>query len=385
MENLREYILSLNPTKKGIYVKNNLWELKDKFTNIDKNISSSSQFLFHLEHNINEIPKCCENNMVYKQKHQRYSGCSVVCQKKIAAKKLSEIGLNRTEETRNNIKESLSKIDFSAIRKADYEAKTLAKYPTILEDTKFLDNVESTLRQRVWHMENKVFEIVKCPTCKTKNAKYSEKHRVYRNCSIECVEKHHVNKGKNKSIKKKKHKMNDYLTEAKLGEFLKVLYPNHEFIHDRMVPNSNILNRPDYRNDELKLIVEYDGDKHYKDTKSIKNDLLKDKTYIDVLGYKVIRIPYFVQLSKESIKYYFDKEIEIEQIYPNGFISKNCILPADFSEWGTEIFISIFNNLPKNIQVEIKDSIYDKIRILGDHRLVVNNRQIELLNIEMAS
>ena len=363
-----------------------LSELRKKFIKLDPKIESASQFLYHLEHNINEIPKCCKNSMIYKPKHQKYSGCSVSCQKKIGAEKLSKLGLNRSEETKKNIKKSLAKVDFSSIRKTDYETKAMAKYPTLLEDTEFLNIVEPTLRQRIWHMENAVFEIVKCPTCKTNNAKYSEKHRVYRNCSVECLEKHHMNRRKNnKPVYKKKFKTSNYLTEEKLGEFLKILYPDLEFIHDKIMPNSGILNRPDYRNDELKLIVEYDGDKHYKDTKSIKNDLIKNKMYRDTLGYKIIRIPYFVQLSKESIKHYFDKEIDIEQIYPHGFISKNCILPADFSEWGTGIFINTFNSLPDNIKTEIKNSIYDKIQELGDHRLVVNNRQIELLNIEMAS
>jgi hypothetical protein len=197
MEDLKEYILSLDSVRKGLYVRNNLSELKEKFIELDPMIESASQFLYHLEHNINEIPKCCENNMIYKPKHQKYSGCSVLCQKKIGAEKLSKLGLNRSEETKKNIKKSLAKVDFSSIRKMDYETKAMAKYPTLLEDTEFLNVIEPTLRQRVWHMENAIFEIVKCPTCKIKNAKYSEKHRVYRNCSVECLEK---NYGKNKPI-----------------------------------------------------------------------------------------------------------------------------------------------------------------------------------------
>lgn len=50
-----------------------------------------------------------------------------------------------------------------------------------------------------------------------------------------------------------------YLTESKLTAELKIIYPELEFIHDKIVPNSGIINRPDFSNDELKLIIEFDG------------------------------------------------------------------------------------------------------------------------------
>ena len=56
---------------------------------------------------------------------------------------------------------------------------------------------------------------------------------------------------------------NNYLTESKLSNLLKEIYPSEEFEHDKKVPNSDINLRPDYRSDELKLIVEFDGYRHY--------------------------------------------------------------------------------------------------------------------------
>ena len=77
----------------------------------------------------------------------------------------------------------------------------------------------------------------------------------------------------------KKITKQNYLTEKRLGVILKQIFPNYQFIHDKQVPNSNIKNRPDYRNDALKLIIEFDGHRHYSISKTILNDNLKDYTY----------------------------------------------------------------------------------------------------------
>ena len=42
------------------------------------------------------------------------------------------------------------------------------------------------------------------------------------------------------------------------------------------MPKSSLNTRPDYRNDELMLIVEFDGEKHYTDPNVIYRDEQKD-------------------------------------------------------------------------------------------------------------
>ena len=111
-----------------------------------------------------------------------------------------------------------------------------------------------------------------------------------------------------------------FLTEKLLGEVLKEIFPAHTFIHDRCVPDSNSRRRPDYRCEELKLIVEFDGDKHYSTASKIKTEQEKTNMYTH-MGYKVVRIPYFVQLSKEVIYELFSIETEPSYHYPHGFIS----------------------------------------------------------------
>lgn len=68
-----------------------------------------------------------------------------------------------------------------------------------------------------------------------------------------------------------------YLTEDNLSEILKVIYPGIEWIRNKTVPDSGLRNRPDFRNDELMLIVEFDGDKHYNSFKTQQRDIIKDR------------------------------------------------------------------------------------------------------------
>lgn len=64
---------------------------------------------------------------------------------------------------------------------------------------------------------------------------------------------------------------NEYLTELRLGSILNE-YSQHKFIHNKFVPNSNLKRfRPDYRCDELSVIIEFDGYAHYCNSKQIVN------------------------------------------------------------------------------------------------------------------
>ena len=160
-----------------------------------------------------------------------------------------------------------------------------------------------------------------------------------------------------------------YLTEKSLRNYLCDIYRDWDWIHDKAIKESNIKNRLDYRNEQLKIIVEFDGYLHYTNTKTILSDYFKDEVY-SKLSYNVIRIPYFVQLSTEVIKHLFKIEYKFEQAYPHGFIDKKAILPSNFNELGIERFK---NDLEKFsfIKNEIISSLRNKIEELKDIRLVL--------------
>ena len=164
--------------------------------------------------------------------------------------------------------------------------------------------------------------------------------------------------------------MPEYLTEKNLGLILNELFPDNDFIHDKAVPGStNKRLRPDYRSDKMKIIIEFDGDSHYCKAQRIKTDIIKDKDY-ENLGYKVFRIPYFIQMSSKLIKMIFNIDRGYNQKYPNGFIDKKAILPADFCELGIELFKKDLKKFSYCKQ-EILDSLKMKIQETNDIEVVI--------------
>lgn len=171
----------------------------------------------------------------------------------------------------------------------------------------------------------------------------------------------------------------DSLNEDKLSGILNLLYPNIEFIRDKIVLNSGIRNRPDYRSEKLKLIVEYDGPNHYCNSRTILNDEIKDAVFIS-MGYKIIRIPYFTEIPDSLIEYQFDvQNVQLNWKYPSGFINDSVVLPADFCELGIERFKADLETL-WYLKEEIINSLKNKIQQKGDIRLVLPKSLFYLLD-----
>ena len=139
------------------------------------------------------------------------------------------------------------------------------------------------------------------------------------------------------------------------------------WIHDSPFINKF---RPDYRNDDIKIIVEFDGHSHYTQAARILADCVKDRTY-EKAGYTIIRIPYFIQLSSSTCTTLFNTAISIKQEYPHGFIDKKCTLPADFCEAGLERFkadLFRFKNEARDIieslKIKISEAKYGKSEVI---------------------
>lgn len=163
-----------------------------------------------------------------------------------------------------------------------------------------------------------------------------------------------------------------YLDEAKLGQCLAELFPNNEFIHDKAVPGAGIGNRPDYRCEELKLIVEFDGYQHYCQVDVIYKDRLKDATYTN-MGYRIVRIPYFVQLTSNVVNHYFGvDDVDMQIDFPHGFIAdKGEKLPAEFCSLGIARFVDelqelhfIQNDIIRSLKAKIEKYDGDLARVL---------------------
>ena len=97
-----------------------------------------------------------------------------------------------------------------------------------------------------------------------------------------------------------------------LDTYLSYIFPEvKDWVHNKQTGlyagNKKSKLRPDYRSEELRLIVEFDGFQHFTDPRKVISDVFSSEFYRNS-GYKVVRIPYFVQLTKKAIKELFAVE-----------------------------------------------------------------------------
>ena len=143
-----------------------------------------------------------------------------------------------------------------------------------------------------------------------------------------------------------------------LEDYLKVIFPQiNDWIHDEVFGKVNdtiIRSRPDYRSEELKLIIEFDGLQHYTKPDKIETDKRNTDKYISV-GYKVVRIPYFIQLTNKAVKTLFDVDVA-EDLFDGKISSlgiKGCNTPAFLCQAGIKRMAEEFKNFPDQYETNL--------------------------------
>jgi hypothetical protein len=143
-----------------------------------------------------------------------------------------------------------------------------------------------------------------------------------------------------------------------LEKYLKVIFPEiNDWKYNREIGNVNgtrCKKRPDYRSEELKLIVEFDGVPHFTYPNTIKNDIENTELY-EGIGYKVVRIPYFIQLTNVAVKTLFNRNIteelfaeNISSLRTNGQSSPAYLCPAGLKRMAEE-----FRKFPEQYKTNI--------------------------------
>lgn len=147
-----------------------------------------------------------------------------------------------------------------------------------------------------------------------------------------------------------------------LNEYLDIIFPDvDDWICNKQIPkNIQIENnveeikryRPDYRSEELKIIIEFNGLLHYQKPDVIHNDFEKGVFY-NKLDYEIIKIPYFIQLTNEAIKTLFDVSVKEEMFdgkYPSlSVIGKNT--PAFLCPYGITRMAHEFSDFPDQYEI----------------------------------
>lgn len=168
----------------------------------------------------------------------------------------------------------------------------------------------------------------------------------------------------------KTHNDPSYLDDKSLGRFLRERLDS-ELISDRRVPGLKRPFRPDHRSEKHKLIVEFDGYYHYEYASRAIDDEKKDQL-LRGAGYKVVRVPYFVQMREPVIGELFGELVKDRtqfKDWPHGFITKEGLLPADFCELGIQRFLDDLDRFAY-IRSDILGSLKRAAEEKGDWRLV---------------
>lgn len=137
-----------------------------------------------------------------------------------------------------------------------------------------------------------------------------------------------------------------------LDEYLAVIFPDTtDWVHDKTIPNlpDGVVcrKRPDYRSESLKLIIEFDGVQHFETPGQILKDIETTKLY-ESFGYKVVRIPFFIQLTNTTVKELFNVIVKEPLFNPKipsmGILGVN---PACLCHAGIDRMAQIFRTHPE--------------------------------------
>ena len=145
-----------------------------------------------------------------------------------------------------------------------------------------------------------------------------------------------------------------------LEEYLAVIFPDvDDWVHDKTTgllkddgKKSRV--RPDYRSEQLKMIVEYDGLPHYTSPDQWEKDE-SNQAFYESYGYKVIRVPYFIQLTNAVVEKLFGIRVgeplfdgATPSIGPKGRNTPAYLCPAGIRRMAGE-----FIKFPEQYQVNI--------------------------------
>lgn len=146
-----------------------------------------------------------------------------------------------------------------------------------------------------------------------------------------------------------------------LEDYLEIIFPEiMDWVHNKAIPNlydkdgKRILFRPDFRSEALKTIIEFDGLPHYTNPENIVKDA-KNQALYEGLGYRVIRIPYFIQLSNDVVDRLFGRHIAEPLFDPSipsiGPLGRNT--PAYLCPGGIRRMTKEFARYPQQYRVNL--------------------------------
>lgn len=154
-----------------------------------------------------------------------------------------------------------------------------------------------------------------------------------------------------------------YLTEGKLATALRQMVGAAWAGGQVSLPGSRRRFDMAFRSGGTTVLVEYDGDDHYRDSLKIRADCQKDELAASH-GMRLVRVPYWVQLDAVTARHWFGLEAEIEQSFPHGFITTK-LFPASYCELGVARFRRDLGALPTAVREAVVGSLSDRVAEYG--------------------
>lgn len=174
-----------------------------------------------------------------------------------------------------------------------------------------------------------------------------------------------------------------YLTENKLLDIFKSNIEISEVTPQYKIPNTKYSCDYFIIYNNIPIIVEFEGEPHFRDIDVIRRDDIKKDLILYDRKFEYVTIPYFIQLTDESWKWFFHGlEFDIKTNFKHGFIDKKAKLPSSFCAAGYYKFQRqlefIYDSAP-SIFFEIYNSLIDwEIKVGGNYVYVDTFFQVKL-------
>lgn len=167
-----------------------------------------------------------------------------------------------------------------------------------------------------------------------------------------------------------------------LKDYLEVIFPCNTFEYNISLKKDELPSGIEYKRykcdalcRDLKLVVEFDGLNHYMDSHAVLNDIKRD-SWFESIGYKTIRIPYWIQLSQNVVRDLFGVDLEdplceIAYSFYNVFTQKVDldILPGNMCELGRQRFVTEYYKFSTDVRVQIDKDLRKCLRELYSKEL----------------
>jgi len=187
-------------------------------------------------------------------------------------------------------------------------------------------------------------------------------------------------------------KPNSEMSERNLFVMVQIFWPNGDWLSQKRYRYDPVNKRKFYQTDcsseKMKIIWEYEGPDHYGDVWKLKKDEERKRYFIDI-GYKFLRWPYYLQLTKDVAKYFFENSYTeeryqnaITQVY--GVDREEFILspglhssrrtPANYTANGVRRFMKELDEFPKSVKAQVAESLRRYIENVEDKYLVIGEQ-----------